>query len=143
MRDSTLVEQLDRAIDAVLAGTWSAAGGDTVLATLAETASRLRDAPAESFKARLKTELQRRAVMTASAPTVAAVSAGFRTITPFLIHEKAPELVDFMKSAFGAEELKRNTAGEAYGFYSEVRIGDSVIMIGGGTAARRGNLPSV
>jgi uncharacterized glyoxalase superfamily protein PhnB len=38
--------------------------------------------------------------------------------------------------------LKRNTAGEAYGFYSEVRIGDSVVMIGGGTAARRGNLPA-
>ena len=73
--------------------------------------------------------------------TTTAVSAGFRTITPFIIHEKAPDLVDFMKSAFGAEELKRNTAGEAYGFYSEVRIGDSVIMIGGGTAAVRGNLP--
>jgi PhnB protein len=46
-----------------------------------------------------------------------------------------------MKSTFGAEELKRNTAGETYRFYSEARIGDSVIMIAGGTAARRGNLP--
>lgn len=80
--------------------------------------------------------------MTTSTSTLVGVPAGFRTITPFLIHDKAPELVDFIKSTFGAEELKRNTAGEAYGFYSEVRIGDSVIMIGGGTAARRGNLPS-
>ena len=72
---------------------------------------------------------------------MARVSTGFRTLTPFIIHNKAPELVDFMKSTFDAEELKRNTAGEAYGFYSEVRIGDSVIMIGGGTAARWGNLP--
>ena len=79
--------------------------------------------------------------MTTSTSTVTGVPAGFRTITPFIIHDKAPELVDFMKSTFGAEELKRNNAGEAYGFYSEVRIGDSVIMIGGGTAARWGNMP--
>lgn len=79
--------------------------------------------------------------MTTSTSIAAGVSVGFRTITPFLIHDQAPELVDFMKKTFGAEELKRNTAGEAYGFYSEVRIGDSVIMIGGGTAASRGNLP--
>src|SRR6516162_6328558 len=80
--------------------------------------------------------------MTTSTSTAGPVRVGFRTITPFIIHGKAPELVDFLKTTFGAEELKRNTAGEAYGFYSELRIGDTVIMIGGGTAARRGNLPS-
>jgi len=79
--------------------------------------------------------------MTTFTSTAVGAPTGFRTITPFLIHDKAPELVDFMKRTFGAEELKRNTAGQAYGFYSEVRIGDSVIMIGGGTAASRGNLP--
>ena len=68
-------------------------------------------------------------------------AAGFRTVTPFIIHAEAPEMIAFMQKAFGAEELKRKT-GEAIGLYSEVRIGDSVIMIGGGTAARWGNLPS-
>jgi len=68
-------------------------------------------------------------------------AAGFRTVTPFIIHAQAPEMIDFMRKTFGAEELKRKT-GEAIGFYSEVRIGDSLIMIGGGTAARWGNLPS-
>jgi PhnB protein len=143
MPDRMLIEQLDQAIESVLAGALPTAGSDTELAALAEIAGRLRDVPAESFKTRLKTELQRRAVMTASTPSmssVAGVRAGFRTITPFLIHDRAPELVDFMKTTFGAEELNRNTAGEAYGFYSEVRISDSVLMIGGGTAARRGNL---
>jgi PhnB protein len=86
--------------------------------------------------------LQRRAAMMTSTFSGAGLGAGFRTITPFIIHANAPELVEFLKTTFRAEELKRNTAGEAYGFYSEVRIGDSVIMIGGGTAARRGNLPS-
>jgi PhnB protein len=141
MPDRMLDELLDRAIQSVLAGALPAPGGDTELAALAEIAGRLRDLPDEGFKTRLKTELQRRTVMTASTSTVTAVPAGFRTITPFLIHARAPELVDFMKSTFGAQELKRNTAGEAYGFYSEVRIGDTVMMIGGGTAASRGNLP--
>src|ERR1700688_3984312 len=141
MPDRTFVEQLDQAIESVLAGALPAADGDTELAALAEIVGRLRDMPAKGFKTRLKTELQGRAVMTTSTSTVVGVPAGFRTITPFLIHAKAPELVDFMKSTFGAEELKRNTTGEAYGFYSEVRIGDTVMMIGGGTAASRGNLP--
>ncbi len=141
MSDRPLVEQLDQAIESLLAGAVPAAGGDTQLAALAEIVGRLRDMPAKGLKSRLKTELQRRSVMTTSTPTVVGVPAGFRIITPFIIHDKAPELVDFMKSTFGAAELKRNTAGEAYGFYSEVRVGDSVIMIGGGTAARWGNLP--
>ncbi len=138
MPDRTLVERLDQAIESVLAGAVPAQGADTELAALAAIAGRLRDMPAESFKAQLKTELQRRALMTTATGTLAPV--GFRTITPFIIHDKAPELVDFLKSTFGAEELKRNTAGESYGFYSEVRVGDSIIMIGGGTAASRGNL---
>jgi PhnB protein len=134
MPERALVEQLDQAIERVLAGTEAAAGAGGELAALTEIAGALRDLPSEDFKNRLKTELQRRAAMM--------TSTGFRTITPFLIHAQAPELVDFLKKTFGAVELKRNTAGEAYGFYSEVRIGDSVIMIGGGTAASRGNLPS-
>jgi PhnB protein len=141
MPDRTLVEQLDQAIESVLAGASPAAEGDTELAALAEIAGHLRNVPAEGFKTRLKTELQRRAVMTAFTSTVAGVPTGFRTITPFIIHDKAPELVDFVKGTFGAEELKRDTTAEAYGFYSEVRIGDSVMMIGGGTAAEWGNLP--
>jgi PhnB protein len=80
--------------------------------------------------------------MTASTTTMPSVSAGLRTITPFIIHANAPGLVDFMKNVFGAEELKRNTAGEAEGFYSEARIGESVIMIAGGAAASKGNLPA-
>jgi uncharacterized glyoxalase superfamily protein PhnB len=142
MVERALAEQLDQAIESVIAGTEPAAGGGRQLTALAEIAGVLRDLPAKDFKKQLKTELQRRAAMTTSTSTAARVRAGFRTITPFIIHGMAPELVDFLKTTFGAEELKRNTAGEAYGFYSELRIGDTVIMIGGGTAARRGNLPS-
>jgi PhnB protein len=144
MAERELVEQLDRAVGSILAGAEGAAGGERELAALAEIAAVLRDLPSKNFKQQLKTELQRTGAMTTSTSTLpgAGVRAGLRTITPFLIHEKAPALVDFLKAAFGAVELKRDTGIEAYGFYSEVRIGDSVIMIGGGTAAEWGNLPS-
>jgi len=141
MPEPDLVEQLDQTIELVLAGNTPASDGGE-LEALAKIAAGLRDLPSESFKNRLKAELERRTSMTTLTSAGAGMRAGFRTITPFLIHSNAPELVEFIKTTFGAEELKRNTAGEAYGFYSEVRIGDSVIMIGGGTAARRGNLPS-
>jgi PhnB protein len=142
MPDRPLVEQLDEAIESVLAGAWPATGGDTELAALTEIAGGLCDLPSEDFKNRLTTELQRRAAMTTSTSIVAGVRAGFRTITPLLIHSNAPELVEFLKTTFRAEELKRITPADAYGFYSEVRIGDSVIGIGGGRAAEWGNLPS-
>ena len=144
MAERELVEQLDRAIASMLAGAEGAAGGERELVALAEIAGVLRDLPSANFKQQLKTELQRRGAMTTSTSTLAGagVRARLRTITPFLIHEKASALVDFLKATFGAVELKRETGVEAYGFYSEVRIGDSVIMIGGGTAAEWGNLPS-
>jgi PhnB protein len=141
MPERELMEELNQTVDSVLAGTEPTAGNEHELAALTEVARTLRDMPSEDFKNRLKAELQRRAAMMTSASTVA-VGAGFRTVTPFIIHSSAPELVDFLKTTFGAEELKRNTGDDAYGFYSEVRVGDTVIMIGGGAAARRGNLPS-
>ncbi|HEY7387000.1 MAG TPA: VOC family protein [Bryobacteraceae bacterium] len=139
MAERELVDLLDQTIESLLAGAEPVTGGSTELALLTEVARGLRVLPSEEFKNRLKTELQRRGRMTTS---VAGVRAGFRAITPFLIHRNAPELVEFLKTTFGAQELKRNTTEDAYGFYSEVRIGDSVIMVGGGRAAEMGNLPS-
>ncbi len=142
MPDSELVEQLDRAIESMLAGSPPAAAAEADLAALGAIAGRLRHLPSEHFKTRLKTELQRRASMSSTASVLTSVREGFRTVTPFLIHEKAPELVEFLKSTFGAEEVKRNNGGEPGGFYSELRIADSNLMIAGGTAARWGNLTS-
>jgi len=119
-----IIEQLDQAIDSMLT--------DPDLTALTKIALTLRDLPSEAFKTRLKTELERKPSM----PT------GFRTVTPFIIHEKAPDLVAFLQSTFGAQELKRTTGGLPDGFHSEVRIGDSMLIIAGGAAASRGNLPS-
>jgi PhnB protein len=141
MPERSLLEQRDQAIDAVFAGIGPAAGGRE-LEALIQIAGALRDLPSEHFKNRLSTELQRRAAMTTLTSTVTGIPTGFRTITPFIIHGKAPELVEFLKTTFGADELKRKSGDDAHAFYSEVRIGESTIMIGGGTAASWGNVPS-
>ena len=134
------LEPLDQAIEALLRRAAPDTGGDRELAALAAVAGALRDLPSEDFKNRLKADLQRRAAMTTSTATAAGVRAGFRTITTLLIHRNAPGLVEFLKTTFGAEELKRSTSGEAS--FSEVRLVDTVIGIAGGTAADYGNLPS-
>jgi len=137
MPDRDWTEQLDQAIESALRGEAPAIGADPELKSLSGFVKSLCDLPGENFRASLKKELLRRAAMTISTST----AVGFRTVTPFIIHAQAPEMIDFIQKTFGAEELERKT-GEAIGFYSKVRIGDSLIMIGGGAAARQGNLPS-
>jgi uncharacterized glyoxalase superfamily protein PhnB len=56
---------------------------------------------------------------------------GFHTVTPYLTVEKASELLEFVKQAFGATESFRTT-GSAGGMHAEVKIGDSMVMVGGG-----------
>lgn len=56
---------------------------------------------------------------------------GFHTVTPYLMVREAAKLVDFVRQAFGAEETFRTT-GSGGGIHAEVRIGDSMVMIGGG-----------
>ena len=142
MPDRDRTEQLDRAIESALIGEALAIGADPELKSLAGIVKSLCDLPGEKFRAALKQELLRRAAMTISTATIPpATGVKFRTVTPFIIHAQAPEMIDFIQKTFRAEELDRKT-GEAIGFYSEVRIGDSLIVIGGGTAARWGNLPS-
>ncbi len=61
---------------------------------------------------------------------VSAVREGFHTITPYLLVERASELADFIKQAFGATESFRSK-GSAGGWHIEVKIGDSMVMLGG------------
>jgi PhnB protein len=61
------------------------------------------------------------------------VPKGYRTLTPYPVAQDAPALIDFMKQAFGAEEVFR-AIGSAGGVHAEVRVGDSMMMVGGGGA---------
>lgn len=64
-------------------------------------------------------------------PKVSPVPKGYRTLTPYPVAQDAPALIEFMKHAFGAEEIFR-TVGGAGGVHAEIRVGDSMMMIGGG-----------
>ncbi len=59
------------------------------------------------------------------------IPTAFRTLTPYLTVQEAPKLLEFLQQAFGAEVLFQST-GSAGGIHSEVRIGDSKVMVGGG-----------
>ena len=134
MANVTLIEQLDGAVEAIIASPDAPFPSvDASVDVLLRVAAELRDLPRADFKARLKADLDRRTSMTTAA--VKPIREGFHTITPYLIVHEAVELINFAKLAFGAEELYRGT-GSAGGIHAEVRIGDSIVMMGGGGAWR-------
>jgi uncharacterized glyoxalase superfamily protein PhnB len=54
---------------------------------------------------------------------------GYHTVTPYLIVDRAAELIDFTKRAFGAEEMFRMPGPSGAIMHAEIRIGDSVVML--------------
>lgn len=71
----------------------------------------------------------------AKKPAVSPIPRGFHTVTPYLVAENGPALLEFTKQAFGGEETFR-AVGPAGGLHGEVRIGDSMLMVGGGIPGR-------
>jgi PhnB protein len=68
-------------------------------------------------------------------PAVDPIPKGYRTVTPYMVAEDGAGLIDFVKQAFGAEETFR-TIGAAGGLHAEARLGDSMLMVGGGIPGR-------
>ncbi len=56
---------------------------------------------------------------------------GYRTVTPYIVAADAAGLIEFVKATFAGEEVFR-TVGSAGGIHCEVRVGDCMMMIGGG-----------
>jgi PhnB protein len=112
---------------------------------LIDTACQLRGLPRGEFRARLRNELERRAAMsneTALAKAVEPASTkaivnpirvGFRTVTPYLVVANVHEEIAFIEKVF-AGEGQIYGLGSAGGFHAEYKIGDSMLMIGGGGA---------
>ena len=67
-------------------------------------------------------------IATAKGPSY--VPEGHYSITPYLHPLRAPRLIDFMKRAFGAEELFRAESPDGVVHHAQVRIGDSLISMG-------------
>lgn len=59
------------------------------------------------------------------------IPEGYRTVTPYLIAEDPGALIEFLERAFDAEEEHRSTMPDGRVMHAAVRIGDSMVMIGG------------
>jgi PhnB protein len=135
--EGALIDRLDHTVDVILRrGDATAALRDSDLAPLVRVAADLRHYPNPEFKARLRANLQRRSTMSPAIVTTLA-REGFTTITPYLRVREAG-LVDFLTRVFGAVEMS-STQGSAGGPHREMRIGNSMIMIGEG--GREGTVP--
>jgi len=64
------------------------------------------------------------------AKQVAPVPAGCHTVTPHLILRDTARALEFYKQAFGAKELSRMTGPDGSVAHAEMRIGDSIVMLG-------------
>ena len=130
------INELDLAVEAILSRPDAPdPGAGARQATLLRVAAALRDIPSENFKARLKSELQKKSELkgkgTMSTTTVNPIRKGFRTITPYIQVMPVEEVIAFLKQAFGGEELFRSQGG-AGGIHTEIKVSDCMLMIGGG-----------
>ena len=62
--------------------------------------------------------------------TVRHVPAGHNTVSPYLVTKSADEVIRMLREVFGGEELHRSTRPDGSVMHAEVRIDDSVVMIG-------------
>jgi PhnB protein len=58
------------------------------------------------------------------------IPQGFHSVTPYLTIRDAGKAIDFYKRAFGAEEKMRMDGPDGKIGHAEIKIGDSVIMLG-------------
>ena len=145
MAKRTLIEQLDQAVQTLLARPETEFKEmDAELERLLGMARGLRGLPRESFKAKLKSELEKEANMTTAteAPvTKDFIREGFHTVTPYIAVREAEQVIEFIKQTFGAEGQILGI-GSAGGIHAEYQIGDSMVMIGGGAQAKITPMPT-
>jgi PhnB protein len=138
MSKQTNFEQLDRAVTDMLANR-DVVAAEASVADLLPIARDLSAMPRPDFKARLRSALERTTTM--SIKTVQ-FRAGFRTVTPYIFLPEAEELIAFVQEVFAGVETGRS-AHESGAIHSEVRIGDSMLMIGGGPSYKGPRKPAL
>ncbi len=120
MPERNVIERLDEAVEAILAGR-SAPVVDAELAMLAAVAVDLRDLPNPAFKS----ELGRRFAVP--------MKPGFQTITPYFVVNGVAKFIMFLEQAFGAKEIARYPRPDGSIQHAEVQLGDSKIEMGDAT----------
>ena len=62
--------------------------------------------------------------------TVKPIPDGYHSVIPYLVVQGAAALIDFLRQAFDATEKGRHAWPDGSIMHAEVKIGDSVIMLG-------------
>jgi len=62
--------------------------------------------------------------------SVKPIPDGFHSVTPYLVVEGVPKLITFLEQAFDANEIERIPGPDGAVAHAEVRIGDSIVMMG-------------
>jgi PhnB protein len=125
-RDS--IERLNEALEGI--STQDQAAPDREIRELLAVARRLRGTlrgmPRETFRAKLRAQLEEKAM-------TLALREGFHSLTPYIIVRGAGQFIEFAKEVFGAEEILRVPAQERSRImHAELRIGDSMIELSDG-----------
>lgn len=140
-----IIDKLDQAVTELLAAPGARLqSGDPELLPLMRIAAELRQLPRQDFKARLKSDLERKSTMATTAEPVAAIHT---VVTPRLAFKDPAKAIEFYVQAFGAREIMRFDTGTGIA-HAEIMIGDSLVMLAeewpeGGrfSAATLGNSP--
>jgi uncharacterized glyoxalase superfamily protein PhnB len=130
MAERDLIERLDDAIEAILAGRREGlALAEPELATLLMIAGDLHGLPDPNFRSRLKAELipQMETAMTTMTINPKTTT---HTITPGLFVDGADDLIAFMREVLGAELIARHAQPDGKVRYAQVQVGDSTIELG-------------
>lgn len=141
MSEHNLIERLDEAIDAVLAGRRDSHAANAArnlalaepdLAMLLVVADELRDLPDPEFKARLRRDL-----IPQTEETNMTTALAYPSLMPYLVVNGAPALIDFLKNAFEAEERLRVPRPDGTIMHAEMIIGDSIVELADGNEQNR------
>ncbi|HEV7428566.1 MAG TPA: VOC family protein [Thermoanaerobaculia bacterium] len=128
MAERDLIERLDDAIEAIVAGrSTGPIGGlalaEPELATLLMVADDLRALPDPAFKSKLLAEL--------IPPMEAEMTTNdFPSIRPYLLVPDADGMIAFLQETLGAELLGRYPDAEGRVMHAALRVGDSLIEMG-------------
>lgn len=64
------------------------------------------------------------------AGTTQAIPKGYHTVTPSIMVKGAADAIEFYKKALGAQEMSRFKGPDGKIMHAEIRIGDSIMMLG-------------
>jgi uncharacterized glyoxalase superfamily protein PhnB len=62
--------------------------------------------------------------------STASAQPTYHTVTPYLVVPGVPALIAFVTQAFGAAEVQRHERPDGSVAHAEIKIGDSVLMMG-------------